>query len=129
MCVYDELVDVAKAGDRLEVTAIFRAVPVRVNPRKRTVRAIYRTFLDVVHIKKSDAKRLAMDPSITGPDEAVVRLVGNDCKFQQLNLCRPVISYDESDNIQNVGLDDQAKIEELAKDPNIYDILARSLGA
>ena len=33
MCAYDELVDLCKAGDRVEITGIFKASPVRVNPR------------------------------------------------------------------------------------------------
>ncbi len=38
---FDDLVDVTKPGDKVEVTGIFRAVPQRVNPRKRTVGAVY----------------------------------------------------------------------------------------
>lgn len=63
LCLYDELVDVAKPGDRLEVTGIFRGVPIRVNPRQRTIRALFRTYLDVVHIKRTDKKRIQVDES------------------------------------------------------------------
>ncbi|KAI9292547.1 MCM-domain-containing protein [Neoconidiobolus thromboides FSU 785] len=51
LCLYDELVDSCKPGDRLEVTGVFRSTPVRVNPRKRTVKALFKTYIDVVHIK------------------------------------------------------------------------------
>ena len=51
LSVYDELVDVAKPGDRLVVTGIFRSVPVRVNPRQRTIKSLFKTFVDVVHVK------------------------------------------------------------------------------
>lgn len=61
MCMYDDLVDVGKPGDRLEVTGIFRGVPVRVNPKQRTIRSLFRTYLDVVHIKRTDKKRMQMD--------------------------------------------------------------------
>jgi DNA replication licensing factor MCM4 len=54
---------VAKPGDRLEVTGIFRGVPIRVNPRQRTIRALFRTYLDVVHIKRTDKKRIQVDES------------------------------------------------------------------
>lgn len=58
---------------RLEITGIFRGVPVRVNPRQRTIKALFRTYLDVVHIKRSDQKRLAVDRSIINNGNAVVR--------------------------------------------------------
>lgn len=60
---------------RLEITGIFRGVPVRVNPRQRTIKALFRTYLDVVHIKRSDQKRLAIDRSIINANETVVRCV------------------------------------------------------
>ena len=41
LCAYDELVDVCKAGDRIEVTGIFRCNPVRVTPRQRTTKALF----------------------------------------------------------------------------------------
>ncbi|UYV66052.1 MCM4, partial [Cordylochernes scorpioides] len=43
------------------VTGIYRAVPVRPNPKMRTVRAVYRTHIDVVHFRKIDNKRLYED--------------------------------------------------------------------
>lgn len=62
MCAWEGLVDVAKPGDRVEVTGVFRAVPLRVNPKQRTVRSIYKTYVDIVHIRKLDkSKRLQAD--------------------------------------------------------------------
>jgi len=53
-----DLVDSVQPGDRVQVTGIYRATPVRVNPRQRTVKSVYRTHLDVVHYHKVDNKRL-----------------------------------------------------------------------
>ena len=50
-------VDVAKPGDRVEITGIYRASSVRVNPRHRTVRALYKTYVDIVHIHKLERGR------------------------------------------------------------------------
>ncbi|KAJ2740641.1 MCM DNA helicase complex subunit, partial [Coemansia sp. BCRC 34301] len=58
LVMHDELVDVAKPGDRLEITGIYRGVPVRTNPRNRTVQAIYRTYIDVVHIRRLGRSRV-----------------------------------------------------------------------
>lgn len=76
MCLYDDLVDIGKPGDRLEVTGIFRGVPVRVNPKQRTIRALFRTYLDVVHIKRTDKKRMQIDKTFRsefGPEAYVSR--------------------------------------------------------
>lgn len=43
---------------RVTVTGIYRATPLRVNPRQRNVKAVYKTYIDVIHFKKMDLKRL-----------------------------------------------------------------------
>ena len=40
------------------MTGIYRAAPLRVNPRQRTVKAVYNTYIDVIHFRKADTKRL-----------------------------------------------------------------------
>jgi DNA replication licensing factor MCM4 len=37
-CLYDELCDVCKPGDRVVATGVWRCVPVRIDPRKREVK-------------------------------------------------------------------------------------------
>lgn len=51
LVMYDNLVDVSKPGDRVEITGILRAAPVRVNPRLRTVRSVFRTYIDCIHVR------------------------------------------------------------------------------
>ncbi|GAB0494361.1 hypothetical protein MMPV_005653 [Pyropia vietnamensis] len=51
LCTYDALVDAAVPGDRVEVTGILRAAPVRLHHRMRTVRSVLRTYIDVVHLR------------------------------------------------------------------------------
>lgn len=46
---------------RLQVTGLYRAVPTRVNPRQRTNRSIFRTYVDVVHFQKTDAGRMSAE--------------------------------------------------------------------
>ena len=52
VCAYDDLVDHGKPGDRVVVTGVYRAVPMRVNPRQRSVKSVFRTYIDVIHFKK-----------------------------------------------------------------------------
>ena len=50
----------------IQNTVLFRrATPLRVNPKMRNVRAVYKTHIDVVHYRKLDNKRLAE----TGKDD------------------------------------------------------------
>jgi DNA replication licensing factor MCM4 len=67
LSVYDELVDVAKPGNRLVVIGIFRSVPVRVNPRQRTIKSLFKTFLDVVHVRLGGGGTLGFDRSTRPP--------------------------------------------------------------
>lgn len=43
---------------RVTVTGIYRAVPMRVNPRQNNVNSVYKTHIDVIHFRKTDKKRL-----------------------------------------------------------------------
>lgn len=108
MCAYDELVDLCKAGDRVEITGIFKASPVRVNPRMRTLKSIYKTYIDVLHIQKVDKKRMGIDVSTVEQD----------------------ISEEVSGNIEEtrkVSEEEEEKIRATAARPDIYDLLSRSL--
>lgn len=49
------------------MTGIYRATPVRMNPRHRNVKSVYKVHIDVVHFRKSDKKRLHE----SDPDSAV----------------------------------------------------------
>ena len=49
---FDDLCDQVVPGDRVEVTAILRAQPVRTHPKLSKMRTLYKTYLDVVHYRK-----------------------------------------------------------------------------
>ncbi|KAI8867578.1 MCM-domain-containing protein [Ramicandelaber brevisporus] len=106
--MFDELVDFAKPGDRLEITGIYRGIPVRANPRMRTVKAIYRTYLDVVHIRKTDKKRLGSDNSTVADNEFEVKV-------------------NESDSLSNSASMSEDEIHALSQDGQLFDILSQSL--
>lgn len=58
---HNDLVDSVQPGDRVTVTGIYRASAVRMNPKQRNVKSVYRTHVDVVHFRKLDTKRLYED--------------------------------------------------------------------
>ncbi|KAF7313598.1 DNA helicase [Mycena chlorophos] len=125
LSVYDELVDVAKPGDRLIVTGIFRSVAVRVNPRQRTLKSLFKTYLDVVHIRLvggSEGKDgvLAFDRSTRGSGERMPGIGGvGDTEIGIGDL--------DSDGEQTRNLELENKIRQLSGRADIYDLLSRSL--
>lgn len=55
---HNDLVDGVQPGDRVTVTGIYRATPLRLHPRVRNLKSVYKTHIDVVHFRKVDTKRL-----------------------------------------------------------------------
>lgn len=108
LCVYDDLVDVCKAGDRIEVTGIFRSNPVRINPRQRSVRALFKTYVDVLHVQKVDKRKLGIDTS-TIEQELSEQVSGS------------------AEQTRKITAEEEAKIKQTAAREDIYDLLSRSL--
>ncbi|KAA8909460.1 MCM2/3/5 family-domain-containing protein [Sphaerosporella brunnea] len=108
LCCYDELCDVARAGDRIEVTGIFRSVPVRVNPRQRSIKNLFKTYVDVLHIQKVDKRRL-----------------GQDTSTLEAEVANAVMA--DVDEVRKLTEEEIAKIKALGARYDIYDLLSRSL--
>jgi DNA replication licensing factor MCM4 len=107
LVVYEELVDVCKAGDRVEVTGIFRCNPMRVSARQRSQKALFKTYIDVLHIQKVDRKKMGIDLS-TVEQEMSERAA-------------------EADQARKISAEDEEKIKLTASRPDVYELLARSL--
>lgn len=108
LCAYDELVDVCKAGDRVEITGIFKCNQVRINPRQRSVKNIFKTYVDCLHIQKVDKKRMGIDTS-TIEEQLAEQAAG---------------SIEET---RKVSEEEEAKIRDTAARPDVYELLSRSL--
>ncbi|KAL2328997.1 hypothetical protein Fmac_022424 [Flemingia macrophylla] len=103
LLMHDKLVDAGKPGDRVEVTGIYRAMSVRVGPTQRTVKSLFKTYIDCLHIKKTDKSRM---------------------------LVEDVMDVDDSGkNSQEVIFNEErvAQLKKLSKRPDIYEILTKSL--
>uniref|UniRef100_A0A8C1QI82 DNA replication licensing factor MCM4 n=1 Tax=Cyprinus carpio TaxID=7962 RepID=A0A8C1QI82_CYPCA len=55
---HNDLVDKVQPGDRINITGIYRAAPMRLNPRQSQVKSVYKTHIDAIHFRKTDEKRL-----------------------------------------------------------------------
>jgi DNA replication licensing factor MCM4 len=137
LCVYDELVDLVKPGDRVIITGIFRSIPVRVNPRQRSIKSLFKTYLDVVHVKRTNVARMGFDPSTRGKEIAPGIGVGGEDDEDE-SIARPLGLDDlpEDDEMGETVPDRtqmgashemEQKLLELSRHPDVYDILARSM--
>ncbi|XP_031498783.1 DNA replication licensing factor MCM4 [Nymphaea colorata] len=109
LLMHDKLVDAGKPGDRVEITGVYRAMSVRVGPAHRTVKSLYKTYIDCLHVKKTDKSRMQTvdDISLDNSDVAASSKEAEDAP----------LDYEEK----------VKELQELAKQPDIYDRLTRSL--
>lgn len=101
LSVHSALVDILSPGDKAIITGIYRANPIRNSYNQRNIKQIYKTYIDVVHLKKTEKGRL----NIT------------DNK-----------NIEDHDDDQVSSVNDQKEMEfiELSKRPDLYDVLVRS---
>jgi DNA replication licensing factor MCM4 len=57
---FDELVDSIKPGDKVEVVGVMKAQSLRVNPRMRTLKTVYRTYIEAISFTKIGNQQFAM---------------------------------------------------------------------
>ncbi|XP_047956027.1 DNA replication licensing factor MCM4 isoform X2 [Salvia hispanica] len=105
LLMHDKLVDAGKPGDRVEVTGIYRAMSVRVGQTQRTVKSIFKTYIDCLHLKTTDKSRMDVQDPMETENEAST---GDDDSTQKSEI-----------NVE--------QLKELSKQPDIYEKLTRSL--
>lgn len=110
LCVYDELVDSCRAGDRIEVTGTFRSIPIKANSRQRVLKSLYKTYIDVVHVKKVSNTRIGVDVSTIEQELLQNKLDNNDVE-----------------EVRQISDAEIEKIKQVAQRPDLYDLLARSI--
>ena len=109
VCAYDDLVDHGKPGDRAVITGVYRAVPMRVNPRLRTEKTVFRTYIDVIHYQKNTDSRFAAENARAEK--------GSEFATQ----------VEERADLTAELEKEEREMEEMSKDPDIYPKLVQSL--
>ncbi|KAK8948679.1 hypothetical protein KSP39_PZI005666 [Platanthera zijinensis] len=104
--MHDKLVDTGKPGDRVEITGVYRAMSIRVGPTQRSVKSIFKTYIDCLHLKKTDKSNLHADDPMQCSNNSLGGDTAEDSQYYQ---------------------DKVKKLKELSKLPDIYDRLTRSL--
>ncbi|EGC35376.1 hypothetical protein DICPUDRAFT_152308 [Dictyostelium purpureum] len=102
---YGDLIDVARPGDRVEISGVFKANPMRAGSN-RSLRSIYKTYIDVLHIKRTERGKRDED-GFENDDQAT----GSSLDFEDFDLSE----------------EKEKEIIELSKQPDIYDIVTKSL--
>ncbi|EFA75984.1 MCM family protein [Heterostelium album PN500] len=105
MFVYRDLIDIGKPGDRVEITGVFKANASRASGTTKSLRSIYKTYIDVLYIKKTDKGRRHDDISV----------------LSQFNS--ELADIDEF----RVSAEREAELLSLSRRKDIYDLLTRSL--
>jgi DNA replication licensing factor MCM4 len=78
LCAYEDLVDYVKPGDRVEVIGIYKAMGVRVDSSKRTLKNVYRTYIDVINYVKVDKRRFNVDTNEQRNREEIMEVDENN---------------------------------------------------
>jgi DNA replication licensing factor MCM4 len=123
---HNDLVDKVQPGDRVTVTGIYRATPLRVNPRLRNVKSVYKTHIDVVHFRKVHEKRLR---EVDDEGDGLVPHSGFTlCLYIEYSC---IFTYELEYIFRKETLISEERlqiIKELSKKPDIYERLARAIG-
>ena len=109
--VFDDHVDAIKPGDRVKVTGIFRALPVRIANKQRNLRSVFKTYIDVIHVEKDD------------PNDSA--------SFLQSKISREAAGTageaEEDDTVATYTEREEQAFKEIAESPDIYARLVKSL--
>lgn len=126
MFARQDLVDLAKPGDRITVTGVYKATGVRTNPRLRELKAVYKTYIDVVHIQKDEASNLfSMFASDTQSQEAEEALSQGECNVAET---QDQGALQHTSNMTREEMEaKRAEFRALAADPTIYERLSASI--
>lgn len=117
MYAFDTNVDACKPGDKVTVTGVFRATRMRLNPRQRAAHALFKTYIDVVHVDKEEGDKLFKQR--TGAEDEV-------CADGTQTQGGPDVLFSSNITRQQL-LAKEEKFKAMAADPQHYSKLVASV--
>ncbi|OMH78964.1 DNA replication licensing factor MCM4, partial [Zancudomyces culisetae] len=131
LVLHDELVDSIRPGDRLEIVGVFRGVPVRPKSRNRTILALYRTYIDVVHLRRTAAIQIQPDileESGGAGDTGMSAEAAQFADMQVAGVGGPGDAFDyKAGPDQALNASEESEFRKLSSDPRLIEILSHSL--
>ena len=129
---YDDLVDAVRPGDRVEVTGVFRAQARRVNPKITKVKSVYKTYVDAIHFRKvatnsTKERDVAVNTSASNKKAADSADGTGKENQQQQQQSKSGMRADEVTDGSRFSPERIAELEELSKQPDVYDQLVKAL--
>ncbi|KAG7396258.1 DNA replication licensing factor, mcm4 component [Phytophthora boehmeriae] len=125
---FDDLVDGVRPGDKVEVTGIYRAVPMRSNSRQRVVKSVFKTYVDVVHFRRVDelSRRDEGENGTPQQPENETSVIGP----ADIDVEMPDASEEYADATAAADAQEARKLaafRRIAAHPRVYENLAHSL--
>ena len=115
----------------MTVTGIFRSIPVRLNPRQRSIKALFKTYVDVVHVKRTNVARMGYDPTTRGSEGRPpgIGVGGEDDEEEGLSAADRAAMQEDGQPVQpaSANAEMEQKLIELSTRHDIYDLLSRSM--
>ena len=116
---FDDLVDSVQPGDKVEVTGVLRAQPVRVHPRVSKVKSVYKTYVDVIHFRTISGMESDRDKrDLAAQSDVRVVSAGSGHGTGTGNTQRRKRHFPPAR---------VAQLQALSRDPDIYQKLTESL--
>ena len=85
LVLYDLMVDTCRAGDSIEVTGIYRAQPKRTTRNRRTLKAIFQSYIDVVSVAYTSQNKVALDYQLAYDSEKIIFSESDKRSFQEFS--------------------------------------------
>eukprot|EP00923_Selenidium_pygospionis_P031522 GHVN01055854.1.p1 GENE.GHVN01055854.1~~GHVN01055854.1.p1 ORF type:complete len:807 (+),score=137.91 GHVN01055854.1:40-2460(+) len=115
---YNEMVDVARPGDAIEVVGVYKAAGLRVAPRQRTLKAVFRTYIDAIYIRRDTSARM-LNPDGNDKYKMGIKRMGEEMEDNAMEK--------ETIDPKLFSAEIVRQITDLSRDPDVYEKLTRSV--
>ena len=98
---------------------IFRAMPVRKNQNFRHLGSVFKTYIDVVHFKKSSESRVGCEDAQAEQVPLVHWVAWDDGVLQGADSHT---TFNEGDTVEQQRMEQKERVEAMSRRPDIYEV-------